>query len=489
MVTETITQEAFQLSDLTVNEKTVKWCAVSLSDIIEKGKRLEASVFDIEGKNARNIIERGKYPVIYVGGFNGIASSYVCGRFKRIWVPKSDLAIYQPSSIVDINPSPDGFISYLTQTDIDKLRVHKGQILMTCSGTIGKVSYVSDTLDKKIFSHDLLRIDCYDKENIGYLYTYLKSTIGNKILLTNKYGAVITHIEPEHLCTVPIPNAAHEIKEKINDLIIRSYELRDESNQLIDQATTLLIEELHFSDLREFEINLFKKSCGVDTFTVKLSLTDMRFDASYHVPITQAIIEHIQKYAAEVTTIGDERISSNVILPGRFKRIYVEEGNGRVFIGGKQIYELDPTNKKYLSLVHHGDRIAKQLELHEGMILITCSGTIGKVNLVGKHWENWTANQHIIRVIPTSKDISGYIFIYLNSKYGFPLITHYTYGSVIDEIDDNHVRNIPIPILKNQNIQQKINDLALEANEKRYEAYLLEQQALKIMNDEVIFAK
>ncbi len=73
--------------------------------------------------------------------------------------------------------------------------------------------------------------------------------------------------------------------------------------------------------------------------------------------------------------------------------------------------------------------------------------------------------------------------------YGYHLITRFTYGSVVDEIDDNHVRQIAIPLLKNKDIQKQINDLALEANEKRYEAYKLEQQALQIMDNEVIFAK
>lgn len=77
----------------------------------------------------------------------------------------------------------------------------------------------------------------------------------------------------------------------------------------------------------------------------------------------------------------------------------------------------------------------------------------------------------------------------MQSSYGYYLITRFTYGSVVDEIDDNHVRQIPIPILKNPIIQQRINDLALQANEKRYEAYKLEQEALRIMNEEVIYAK
>lgn len=481
--------QADEVPEVDVAESSLKYCTVTLSDVVSRGKRLEASVFDVEAKHARAAVEHGKYPVKKIGGANGLACSYVCGRFKRIWVEKSDLPIFQPSSITDVYPTPDGYISHKTQTNIDALRVHAGQVLMTCSGTIGKLSYVSKTLDNQIFSHDLLRINSNDPSDAGYIYAYLKSATGNKILLTNSYGAVITHIEPEHLATVPIPDAPEVIKKHINDLIVKSYALRDESNTLIDKATELLVNELQLPDINSFDVALYKKKADVDTFSVKLSKISGRIDASFHVPIVDAIIEHMKQHAAEVTTVGDKRISKDIILPGRFKRVYVEEGYGRVFIGGKQILELDPTNKKYLSLVHHGDRISKQLELHENMTLITCSGTIGRVALVGKHWENWTANQHIIRVVPANKDIAGYLSIFLSSDYGYHLIAHYTYGSVVDEIDDTHVGSIPFPLLKNADIQRRINELALEASEKRYEAYKLEQQALRIVDKDVIFAR
>lgn len=475
--------------DVETNDIPLKWCSVSLSDVIFRGKRLEASVFDVEAKQARQIIKNSKFPSATIGGENGLTTSYTCARFKRIWLEHSDFPIYQPSTIVDIKPKPDGYISHLTKTNIENLRVKKGQILMTCSGTIGKVSYVSDTLKNKIFSHDLLRINCKNTVDQGYVYTYLKSKVGNKILLTNSYGAVITHIEPEHLATIPIPDAPKEIKERIHNLIVESFKLRDESNELIDQATALLIDELKLPSISEFKQNNIKNSANVNAFSVKLSNLAGRVDASYHLPIVDAIVNHLRKYAEEVTTVGDERISSDIILPGRFKRVYVDEGFGRVFIGGKQLWELDPTNKKYLSLTHHGDRISKQLELHENMTLITCSGTIGKVALVGKHWENWTANQHIIRVVPADLNIAGYLNIFLSSDYGNVLIRRFTYGSVVDEIDNNHVSQIAIPLLKNKDVQKQINDFALEANQKRYNAYKLEQQALDIMDNEVIFAK
>ena len=224
---------------LNFDVKLIKCCTVKLSEVIARGKRLEASVFDVEAMQARQIIN-GKNII-------DLASSYVCGRFKRIWVDKSDLPIYQPSAITEINPKPDGYLSSITDTDIDDLRVHRGQILMTCSGTIGKVAYVSKTLDNKIFSHDLLRINAKNEVDAGYIYTYFKSKIGNKLLLTSRYGAVITHIEPEHLANVPIPDASIELKQKIHSLIVKSYELRDESNDLIDEATKLLIDELKLS--------------------------------------------------------------------------------------------------------------------------------------------------------------------------------------------------------------------------------------------------
>lgn len=475
--------------EVVVNESPVKWCAVALSDVVARGKRLEASVFDVEAKQAYMLLTHGKYPAVNLISKNGpVEKAYYGGRLKRHYVDETEpgaVGFLGSSEMLDCKPEPVKFM--LNDVKTTDVRVKQGVVLISRSGTIGNVTYVGNTLSKFFVSEHAIRIEC--KDFPGYVYAFLKTKIGKLIVCSTQYGAVIQEIEPEHLATVPIPDAPTMLKKKIHDLIVRSYELRDESNDLIDQATALLIGELKLPDIDAFDVGLYKKAAPVGTFSVRLSEMSGRLDASYHVPIVDAIIEHLKRYAEEVTTVGDPRISREVILPGRFKRVYVDEGYGRVFIGGKQLYELDPTNKKYLSNVHHGDRISRQLELHENMTLITCSGTIGKVALVGKHWENWTANQHIIRILPASEDIAGYLNIFFASDYGKVLITRFTYGSVVDEIDDNHVRQIAIPLLKNHTVQKKINDLALEANEKRYQAYLLEQEALQIMDRDVIYAK
>lgn len=467
-----------------VPEEELKWCTVNLSEVIDNGVRLEASVYGIENRHAREVLKKCKWPVTPLT--NMIEDAFYPIRFKRIYVESENgIPFFLPSQLLEIYPKPIKYISPKTNVNIEELKVKNNTLLLTRSGTIGCCAVACRTLINKVFSDDIIRASFKSEEDLGYTYAFLKTKIGKTLLQTNNYGSVVSHIEPEHLNNIPIPNPPSMLKKRIHELVMKSYELRDKSNELLDKAEELLVNGLKLPPIDDFKPEYFDTSSNLKNFSVRFSELSNRFEASFHVPIVKSIINHLKSHAEEVTTIGDPRISKKVILPGRFKRVYVEEGQGTVFFGGKQIYELDPSNKKYLSTKHHKNIIQKELRLIENMILIACSGTIGKTNIVPKHWENWTMNQHVIRIVPASDSIAGYLYVFLSSPYGYELIKRFTYGSVVDEIDANHVSQIEIPLI-GQDMQDKINCLALEANRLRYEAYKLEQQALAIVNDEVI---
>ena len=120
------------------------------------------------------------------------------------------------------------------------------------------------------------------------------------------------------------------------------------------------------------------------------------------------------------------------------------------------------------------------------MIIVSCSGTIGKVMLAPEHWDGWAINQHCLRIIASSDAYAGYLYAWLDSPYAKPLILRNVYGAVIDELDDVQMSNVIIPILKNKSAMQEINNLVLKANDLRYKAYCDEQEALRIMNNEVL---
>ena len=155
-----------------IQSSDLKWASVIVREVVEKD-RLEASVYGIEARQVRKDLEQCRWDIVHLCGEKRLATAYYGSRFKRIYVEKSDLPIYQPAQVNELYSSPSAYISHLTQTDIDALRVKKGQVLLTCSGTIGNCAYVRNTLDNLIFSHDLIRIE--PKEYNGFIYAFLKS--------------------------------------------------------------------------------------------------------------------------------------------------------------------------------------------------------------------------------------------------------------------------------------------------------------------------
>ncbi len=463
----------------------LKYTSVSLSEVYGNNTRLEASAFNLEAKAAKYKVEHCRYGYVHLWGKDGLVKdAYVRGRFKRIYVEKGEgIPFYQPSTITEVYPKPSKYISENTDVDIEALKVKKGMLLMSVSGTIGKCSIVGKTLDNKVFSHDLLRLTGKNDYDTGYIYAYFCTPIGQQMLQTNNYGAVVQHIEPEHLKNIIIPNAPDPIKRKIHNIVVESYDLRDKSNELIDKAEQILYEELQLPPIEQLKPAYFDKDVDLRNYTTKLSELNLRLDCSYHTPETTSILGVIRKNAKEVRRIGDKEISKEIILAGRFKRTYVDNKNGIPFFGGKQLLELNPSNVKYLSVDQHAKRIVKELQLKENMIAVTCSGTIGKINIVPKHWENWALNQHVMRIVPATDDIAGYIYCWLNTDYAYHLIVRNTYGSVVDEIDDQQLAQVVIPLLKNETKQKEINDKVLQANELRYQAYLKEQEAIQIMEN------
>lgn len=469
-------------SSRTFTKNELQWSSVSIAEVVETSTRFDASVYGAEGKRVRSLLNTLPWPLKPLNGAGGIAEIFHRPRFKRIFMNYSQLPIFQPSQITDLKPTPHLYISDKTDTNVEALKVKKGQILLTCSGTVGITTYVSNSYDGCVFSHDLLRIDVKDNEDAGYIYTFLKSEIGRALIQTNNYGAVIQHIEPEHLERVYIPYPDKEIRLEIGAAIERSFALRDEANDLIDSATHMLVSSLNLPPISDF----LQTDNEIDAHSVAVHGLQNRFEASYHHTMISSINEHLSKYARELVRLDDSRISEKIFIPGRFKRVYVEKDYGVVFFGGKQIYELDPSGKKYLSLLHHGDRIKEQLTLKENTILVTCSGTIGKVQFTPKHWEGWAANQHVLRVTAKSDEVAGYVYIWLQSPYGEALIKRNIYGAVVDELDANQMASVPIPLLEDSRTQNEINSLALRANQLRYQAYELEQKAIRVFNDRVI---
>lgn len=459
---------------------TMKWVSIPIQDVINNDFRLEASCYNLDAIKAIKAIEKTPYPILALS--NLIEDCYYGGRCKRKLVTKNSLdsvGFIGSSEMLSILPHPTKFMK-ASQVERHQYSVDIGTILLSRSGTIGNVTIVNQTLSKYYVSEHAIRIIC--KSDNGYIYAFLRTDIAQHLIESKIFGAVVSQIEPHHIKQLMIPYPDESIRADINRKIIESFDLRDVSNGLVAEAERLLIKELDIPPLADLKYSKFDCSLSIKNFSITSNQLDERLEASYYNPLFEAISCAVTNAGVDMIALGDKNLSIKVILPGRFKRVYVGKNMGTVFLGGKQIYELDPYNKKYLSIKKHGERIDNDLHIQENMIAVTRSGTIGRVNLIPKYMENWIYSEHVIRVVPSTNDVAGYLYIWLNSDYGRALIERYSYGAVIKEIDNKQLAQMPIPVIHDKNKIKQINDLALEANKLRTEAYYLEQEAIEDVN-------
>lgn len=469
----------------------LKWCSVPLTEVIDAGKRLDASLYELDSRRARARVENGRWALAPLCDEERglVKSAYYPMRFKRIYCERENgVPFYLPSQVLDLDPRPEKFISPMTDCDFQQLRLRRGDLLLTRSGTIGNCTLVTKTLENAVFSDDVIRVTPANEGDLGYLYAYFHSPTGRTILQTNRYGSVIQHIEPEHLAHLPVPLPPKNLRHKIGKLILESFALRDESNQQMHAASSALIEALALPPLFEMQGRRIDQNVEFPCFNIKLNQLEERLDASYHNPAAKAIVDHLKKHSAELTAVKDKRFSSGVVLPGRFKRIYVDEAHGIKFIGGKEIHQLNPVTNKFLSKTAHQKQLAGPLGIKKYSILTPARGSLGTVALTCPHFCDWAISDNVMQIL-SNEQTCGYLYLFLDSEYGSALIRRYTYGGVVDAIEPFHIQEVPVPVLKDAALQRELNRMALQANDQRYRAYLLEMEALALLEREVLAAE
>ena len=417
---------------------------VPFSWIPRWGYRLDVEPFVGGAVEARVYLEKASYPKqalheLTTGHSGGI---YNGPMFRRNYVDSREHGVpfLTSGSMLRADLTHVGLLRRkdAESTKLGYLRLTRGTTLISCSGSIGRTVYARPDMEGMWASQDIMKV-VPDPRKIssGYVFAFLSSKFGVPMVTSGTYGAIIQHIEPEHIADLPVPRLGEELENRVHQLVEEAAQARSTAVRLLAEVKLQLTDQLG--------LGVWSNSERGTASSAKSGWLADRLDAYYY--SARCIFARQAFDAAPNFELRRLQSVADVFIPGIFKRLYADDPSfGVPYITGADVFQIAPTSDQYLQR-----RVAETygLVIGKGTILVQeagqLGGLIGRSVLVGNYLDGFAVSNNMIRITAKDPADTGYLFAVLSSEPGVTLIAREAAGSSIPHIDANRVRQIEIP--------------------------------------------
>jgi type I restriction enzyme S subunit len=350
-----------------------------------------------------------------------------------------------------------------------------GMTLISCSGTIGRMVYARPDMEGVWSSQDILKVVPDDGKILpGYLYAFLASRYGVPMVVGGTYGAIIQHIEPEHIWNLPVPRLGPAHEKSVHELVNSAAEMRSLSRRITMGATADLYNAFGLTSPLTLK-NPMRFSSFL-THSSKLG----RLDAHFHTPACQQAATELSSCCSSNRGLSE---TSRVFTPGIFRRIRVEDPQyGYPYYSGSELFEIVPQPRGFLSKKSANIR---DYLVRENWLLIQdagqLGGLIGQITRVRPTSDSSVVSNHLMRVVPHDPRDTDFVYLLLNSQHGHLAILRHAFGTSIPQLDPGKVGNgvrIPWP---EEHLRWKLGAPILEAWQLLDEADRKEAEAIEMV--------
>lgn len=187
----------------------------------------------------------------------------------------------------------------------------------------------------------------------------------------------------------------------------------------------------------------------------------------------------IQERAAGWQRLGQ---LARVWQPSRLKGIQVGPEFGIPFLAATQVYDIRPVPRKWLALERTHE--AEERFVKPGMIVITCSGVVGRATLAHAPHEKTLISHDLLRVTPEDPAQWGWLYAYLRSPQARAMMTSAKYGHMIKHLEIAHLNALPVPVVNEKrarefhkraaeilDLRNRAHQLSLDAEERFEQAF------------------
>lgn len=449
--------------------------------LADQGFRLDASPYLSGAYEARKLLERlpGTQSLCeLVRAENGI---FHAGRSSRRWVtdPEYGTPFFSSTDILQADSSFLPLIAKSAINDNPRLLIQRDWVLITRSGTVGRMAYARPDMDGFACSEHVLRVVARDgRIASGYLYAFLSSRYGIPMITNAAYGAIIQHIEPDHIADLPVPRFRHVVEQEIHRCIQEAANVRAQFQAGVTAATRDLFESAGLVELDGYTWHQEPRATGFEVKDISgTSLRAMNYDAR-----ARRIAQAISKVPHR--TLGDICRSGELSRGNRFSRIPAEPGYGLLLVGQEQVFWTRPEGR----WVAVKDDEADVLHAADETIVVASQGLLTEGSLIGRaafvtgRWLEYIYSEHLLRVRSGTPDITNaYLFAFMRSEAAFRMLRSLVSGTGPQDINSVLRKEIPVPECTPAD-RERIAETVRQAYRWRDEADELEDRAQELLD-------
>lgn len=451
------------------------------------GRRLDCNPYmsgALEARDALDNLKAHKEPLHtltsgYAGGiYNG-------PMFRRNYVesPEYGVPFVTSGNMLQADLSN---LSLLKKKDakssrLSFLRLTSGTTLISCSGTIGRMTYVRPDMEGMWSSQDVLKVFPNNEKILpGYLYAFLSSKFGVPLVVAGTYGAIIQHIEPEHIAQLPVPRLG-ALEQEVHDLIHNAAKALAKYAKLITAARQDVLKAIGLDDPTSRK--WFESSERIGWAENEVTSESLR--AYNYDPRAKAFLDHLYRLPNDpLGRLCDPNHFKGHIV---FKRIESDPEHGYRLIGQREAFQMRPEGR----WISRKSVAGLGLVVPPKTVLIPSHGTLGESELycravyVTERTSENAFSGDFYRCIPLPEKIrGGYLYAFLSTKVGFRLLRSMSTGGKQQYQHPSMLARLPIPRLDEAK-ENRIADLVDEAA-RQYDLGLgWEDQARKLVESAI----
>jgi type I restriction enzyme S subunit len=199
------------------------------------------------------------------------------GSLKKEIFVKQGFAVYeQQHAIYDQFDSVRYFIDSVKFNELKRFELRCGDLIMSCSGTLGKVAVAPLKLKRGVINQALLKITPSKDVDVNYLKHFMESESFQSMLMNETHGAAIKNVASVSVLKkikIPFPPLAEQQRiAALLDTADRILKQRESAIAKLDQLAESVFIDMFGDPL--------KPKCKFETIKLGQLITEMRGGAS-----------------------------------------------------------------------------------------------------------------------------------------------------------------------------------------------------------------